>query len=248
MQTDLNVLQALLEERPAFHGGRAPGTRSWPLDDRVLHWMADHVPAGGRSLETGCGYSTVVLGALSERHVAISPFAEEHGAIGKWLEGHGISSHTIEFVAGSSEAELPEMALSALDFVLIDGNHAFPAPFIDWFYTADALRPGGVVIIDDLQLKPCRMLYDFLRSERDRWALQIRIGRASVFRRVTEAPVAVGLGWWEQPGAGPSRRHPIGQQLLQHWNQARRRVRKLGRLLGRVLTKTSGRRSARRRR
>jgi hypothetical protein len=68
--------------------------------------------------------------------------------------------------------------------VLIDGSHAFPAPFVDWCYTAESLKVGGVVVVDDLRLVTARILADFLRAD-ERWHEVRRDGRFAAYRKRT---------------------------------------------------------------
>jgi hypothetical protein len=69
-----------------------------------------------------------------------------------------------------------------LDLVLIDGDHAFPASFIDWYYTAEQVKLGGYVIVDDTNLdywhNPAGLLENGTRTlgfgDRNREDLDIR--------------------------------------------------------------------------
>ena len=48
------------------------------------------------------------------------------------------------------------------DLALIDGRHGCPAPFIGWFYIADRLHQGGIVLLDDTWIWTCQVLAGFL--------------------------------------------------------------------------------------
>ena len=76
MNDPRQILQQLLKENPFFHGRKNAGAQNYSLDPLVLEWMATNIKEGSTTLETGCGYSTVVLAALACRHTAISPFPE----------------------------------------------------------------------------------------------------------------------------------------------------------------------------
>ena len=193
------ALNALLTERPRFHGREQAGSRSFPVAPPVLAWILNHVPAGGRTLETGCGYSTILLTALAAEHTTVSPFVEEHALIVAWCARHDVSTRHLRLIASASQDALPALHCRDLDFVLIDGDHAFPAPFIDWYYTADAIRPGGFVAVDDTQIPTGGILREFLNQETGRWRRAEEIGRTVIFQRVTAEPVARGVGWTEQP-------------------------------------------------
>jgi hypothetical protein len=85
-----------------------------------------------------------------------------------------------------------------LDIVIIDGDHSFPIPFIDWYYTADRIKKEGYVVVDDTQIITCRILSDFLSKEKGRWELAHEFGNTLVFRKVTENPVLREI-YWLQP-------------------------------------------------
>jgi hypothetical protein len=85
-----------------------------------------------------------------------------------------------------------------LDIVIIDGDHSFPIPFIDWYYTADRIKKDGYVVVDDTQIITCRILSDFLSKEKGRWELAHEFANTSVFRKVTEKSV-LGEIYWLKP-------------------------------------------------
>ncbi len=64
----------------------------------MLRWLADHIRPGFRTLETGCGYSTIVFALWGCWHDVISPWPEEHERISDWCWTHGASSETVTYV------------------------------------------------------------------------------------------------------------------------------------------------------
>jgi Methyltransferase domain len=186
----------LLVERPSFHG-RPSVVRNWQLADDVLQWLDVNIRRGQRTLETGCGYSTILFALKGAQHTVISPMIEEHERIRQWCEANEIDVSSLDFVLGRSEDVLPALGPAPLDLVLIDGWHAFPAPFLDWFFTAKRLAVNGYVIVDDTQLKAVRILRDFLEMERGRWELVARFERTDIFQKVSHN-VFVGE-WYTQP-------------------------------------------------
>lgn len=193
------AVRTLREERPRFHGREEAGTKNFAIQFPMLQWIAANVPEGARTLEKGCGYSTAVLASLARDHTTISPFGEEHDAIRAWCASHGIHLESVRFIAAPSQDVVPGLDCGQLDFVLIDGDHAFPAPFIDWYYTADQIRVGGRVAVDDTQITTGKILRDFLRREAGRWELTQEIGKTAIFTRIASEPVARGVLWRQQP-------------------------------------------------
>jgi len=179
------VLDLLLAERPLLHGGTGREV-NWSLGDELLRWLVAAVPPGGRTLETGCGYSTIVFAALSDEHTVISPSAEEHERILEWCGAHDIRTGHLRFEEAPSERYLPGLppGRPELDVVLIDGDHCFPIPAIDWFYAAPLLRVGGVCVIDDVSIRACGELADFLAAEAGRWDRVVDLDGAQAYRRL----------------------------------------------------------------
>lgn len=197
-----NKFNALIKERPRFHGRENAGTEHYAITDEVLHWIFENVKPGGVTLETGCGYSTLVFTMLGGSHTVISPFPQEHLLLKKWCISHNIPIGNTEFIAAISQDVIPGLGKTGeqdLDMVLIDGDHAFPGPFIDWYYTADRVKQGGYVIVDDTQLITGKILRDFLLDDHQRWELEIEMRKTAVFKKIVSEPVARGIPWIKQP-------------------------------------------------
>ena len=192
----------MFTERPSFHG-RTSAIRNWKLADDVLHWLDKNVRRNQRTLETGCGYSTIIFALKGTRHTVISPIFEEQQRIREWCDANEIDLSNVEFKLGRSEDLLPALKPEPLDLVLIDGWHALPAPFLDWFFTAKRLVINGYVLVDDTQLKTPRILRDFLEAEQGRWELVARFKRTDIFRKISR-DVFIGE-WYTQPYCAKNR-------------------------------------------
>jgi predicted O-methyltransferase YrrM len=200
------LLDALRSERPRFHHfgfDKPAGTHSWAISDPVLEWLASTLPRGGSTLETGAGASTVLFANASRQHIALSFSPDEMRLIAAWCAAKGQPVDHVTHHAGASQRILPTLDLPPLDCVLIDGDHAFPAPYIDWYFTAEHLKPGGFLLNDDLHLRACLILDRFLEGEarRGRWRRVARLHNTSVWQRVTDQTVTR-LGHGDQPFAG----------------------------------------------
>lgn len=191
-------LAALLASRPALHGSSRLDPAHWELDDEVLAWLFENVLEDQETLETGCGYSTLVFALAGARHTAIAPFAAEHDRVRAWASANEVDLSGVDLRLARAEQLLPVMEPTPLAVVLIDGWHAFPAPFIDWFYTCERLRCGGLVVLDDTQIVTVSILCDFLRAEKGRWRLHTRFERTMVFEKLVPS-VMEGALWRTQP-------------------------------------------------
>jgi hypothetical protein len=163
----------------------------------MARFLDARLAPGAVTLETGAGLSTIVMLRRGvARHLSVTPYADEFAAIRAWCAGAGVPTGAWEPVAASSLDWLPAARLPALDLVLIDGAHAFPAPFVDWYYTAEALRTGGLVVVDDLQLVTARILADFLRAD-ERWEEVYRDHRFGAYRKLVH-PIRDDRDWLGQ--------------------------------------------------
>jgi hypothetical protein len=184
------IFNVLYTKNPQFHGREKAGSKNYAIRPPVLKWIIENIPKNSNTLETGCGYSTVILTAISKQHTVISPFLQEHQLIRDYCEDEGMSTNHVVMIPKISQDVLPQLQGDPLDFILIDGDHAFPAPFIDWYYTADRLKEGGYLAVDDTHIPTGKILKDFLIKENSRWTLIIDIGNTSIFKRITSANVA----------------------------------------------------------
>lgn len=193
------AFDVLYSKNPKFHGRELAGSKNYAIRPKVLEWIINNIPTNANSLETGCGYTTVVLAALTKKHIVISPFNEEHLLIKEFCSQNNIHCQHVEMIAQLSQEVVPQLECDALDFILIDGDHAFPAPFIDWYYTADKLKVGGFLAVDDTQIPTGKILRDFLMMESNRWSLVTDIGNTAIFKRISQNNVAKDIMFVEQP-------------------------------------------------
>ena len=155
------MLDGLAYER-GFHQGDMPrGLTRAPLEA-----LRASVRPGMRTLETGCGGSTVVFAACGARHTVVTPDASEAQRVREFCEQNDIPHESVDFVIESSDRALVHWS-EELDLVLIDGAHRLPFPMLDWHYTAPWMRVGGRVFLDDVAIPAVHVLFDFLRGEEE---------------------------------------------------------------------------------
>lgn len=187
------TLDEVVARPPSVHGG---GT-TYGISPELCQFLDAHLSPQSVTLETGAGLSTlVILRRGVARLITIVPYPAELEAVRAYCAAVGIPTGPWQPVTASSLAWLPSATLPPLDLVLIDGAHAFPAPFVDWCYTAEALKVGGVVVVDDLQLVTARILADFLRAD-ERWDEVRRDHRFAVYRKRVH-PIADERDWLGQ--------------------------------------------------
>lgn len=179
------ALALLLDERPKFHLLHGE-PHSWRISTAVLQWLARNVRSDQRTLETGSGYSTVIFAAAGATHTVISPVPSEHEKVCQWCKERDFTMNSVKFWASPSQSVLPTLDLEPLDLVLIDGSHAFPIPFLDWYHTSTSLKRKGFVLLDNTELRSVNILREFLLSERKRWRLLDDLGGTAIFQKVSD--------------------------------------------------------------
>jgi hypothetical protein len=179
------MFERFLEERPALHRLKNGMPTQWGLHGAMLRFAWDHTAPGDKSIETGGGLSTVTFAMRNTRHTAIFPAYHTplRDNINDYLQRESISPASLHYVLAESQRVLPSWTDSGYDMVLLDGDHAFPVPCIDWFYLASKIKVNGLLMLDDTQLWPVRILRDFLRAESN-WRLVWELSGSSVFKLV----------------------------------------------------------------
>jgi predicted O-methyltransferase YrrM len=165
------------------------GTVRWDATIGTLRAIQQSVQDGNRTLETGCGASTVIFAAERAHHTIISPVADEHKRVRAYLEEIGIDSSRLVFIAGSSDLILPHLSRERiLDTAFIDGEHAFPYPAVDCHYITRALKIGGKLIIDDIPIPSTAYVFHYMQSDPS-WRLDaILDAQAAAFTLIHEPP------------------------------------------------------------
>ena len=92
--------------------------------------------------------------------------------------------HKVTFCQDVSEKVLPSLKCDMHELVLIDGRHGFPAPFIDFYYVAEKLNIGGLLVVDDTWVWTGDVLKQYLLSEPE-WELKTDFSPLTVrFRKL----------------------------------------------------------------
>jgi hypothetical protein len=214
-------LQSIFSDPPRVHL-TAPGG-VWGTHYSCYQFIVSQTTPECVTLETGIGLSTAVFGAIGSMHTAIAPDADEGERLEAWAARTGRSLDRVRMIFEPSEEVLPRLEIEPVDVFFVDGGHAFPIPHIDWFYGAAHLRRGGLLILDDRHLYGVRVLEDTLRLD-PRWQLVRCTEKWVAFRRLSEGPLAEGIGDQPFPHHKPSLRRRLFSTLPAG---LRSRVRKL---------------------
>jgi predicted O-methyltransferase YrrM len=218
------LVDRVLADPPAVHAMSADDGEVgiWSTDRDCYLLLAASVQPGAHTLETGSGISTVLFAGLGAQHVCVTPARAEADRISGYCAVHGIPTDNVRFEIGCSDEVLPKLESRPLDLVLIDGNHGFPTPMIDWYYAGSSLRRGGTLMIDDVSLPAVAHLCGFL--DRDpRFAVVQRTAKWCAYQRTGAGDLR--QDWFEQPFYASNPLPGVGELA----RRAMRRVRRLTR-------------------
>jgi predicted O-methyltransferase YrrM len=186
---NLDSIEALAAD---WHGGGTLSNPALRYLDAVLAELRDPV-----TVETGAGRSTIVFSWRSRAHTV---FALDVGeSVSKPLGSPLLGPAPISVVNGPTQETLFRHVFDEpLDLVLLDGPHGFPFPALEYFRLYPHIRTGGVLVIDDVQIRSIGDMYRFLRADA-MWSLKRRVGNTAFFVR-TAAPAIDphSDSWWLQ--------------------------------------------------
>jgi predicted O-methyltransferase YrrM len=139
--------------------------RDWVIRERAMC-----------TIETGLAYGVSALficegllasGVADARHVVMDP--EQLDGFGRCglqlLEEAGVAK-IVDFLPERSEIVLPRLLADGrcFDFAFVDGNHVFDGVFLDLRYLGQLVRAGGVIFLDDYQLRSVSRAVSFFTN------------------------------------------------------------------------------------
>jgi predicted O-methyltransferase YrrM len=152
--------------------------------------------------ETGCGKSTILFSNLSKSHTAFcidDTHEKDNSSITFFKECPLTKNNRVELVLGPTQETLPSYKnFKAYDCVLIDGPHGFPFPEIEYYFFYPHMKPGSILILDDVHINTIGRLADFI-AEDAMWEFVELVSTTAVFKRTGAATFdPTGDGWWTQ--------------------------------------------------
>jgi predicted O-methyltransferase YrrM len=146
-----------------------------------------------RSLEIGFayGFSTIwMLDALRSRntslHISIDPFEKSHyGGIGLYQVQRLASKTSFNWKNDLSIHALSDLIREAakFDFVFIDGNHRFDDVIVDFYLSDQILKPGGLIVFDDMWMPSIQAAVSFVLNNRDYALVPQPVGNMTVIKK-----------------------------------------------------------------
>jgi predicted O-methyltransferase YrrM len=157
-------LRALIDQ------DRRPG---WPYvtpdEGDLLHWLAAHTP-NGRALQIGCATGSTaiyMLAGMPEGSLVSIDFDHgNHDRAGEALIARAGFAPRHRLIEENSIEVLPRLhaAGERFDLIFLDGWKTFDHVWVDTFYCARMLAPGGFIMFDDARMPAVRKCVRLLRA------------------------------------------------------------------------------------
>ena len=216
----MDLIDVILKECPAFHRAETEINRAFDpsesylpqqtatrlakqesacygIEKDVAFFIRNSINPLSQTLETGAGVSTLIFAIEGAMHTAITPNLTEVELIKKYASKKNINLDHVSFFIESSDQFLPKFTNDNLDLVFLDGKHAFPWPIVDWFYLADRIKTGGIMIVDDAQINSVRIIVDFMSTDPHWLCLKSFNNKTFAFRK--ESDSIHDIAWHMQP-------------------------------------------------
>lgn len=176
-----------------------PAHRAGTVDTVVLEAVERLAPRPlNWTMETGCGKTTILLSNLSARHhlFAYDDRAEAQSSVAYFEACPLTRLDRITTVFGPTQRTVPGFEFrEPIDLALLDGPHGYPFPELEYYAVYPHLRPGALLVIDDIHIPTIHRLHTFLAE--DEMFTLVHVERTTSFFVRTEAPTffALGDGW-----------------------------------------------------
>ncbi|MEO1197821.1 MAG: class I SAM-dependent methyltransferase [Pseudomonadota bacterium] len=181
-QASQETIESIIKDNPSLH--RRPDGSPWFLgiSGQTFKTIIDLLEPGMNTIETGAGFSSLAFILKGTNHRAVCPDRYLEDNIRTWCDSQRLDHSKFTFVAERSQDFLPNLD-DDLDFALIDGDHAFPIPMIDYYYIARRLSVGGFLAIDDCNLWTGDVIVKNLMMDSAWEFYSEHHGRTVIFRR-----------------------------------------------------------------
>jgi hypothetical protein len=182
---------AFLTDLPKVHERPGQPAHSGGLNVRLGRVMIDELQKldSPSIIETGAGSSTLLFMMLGcSSVIAIAPDEKLGRRIYEEAEQRELDASVLTFINDRSERALPKLALDTktrCQAALIDGNHGWPAVFVDFCYLNMMMDRGSILFVDDVQVYACAQLMLLLQAQPDYEFVRLD-GKLATFRKATD--------------------------------------------------------------
>ncbi len=185
-------VETILGYEQSRGGAHQYGTLTGGPLERIAWYLESHFKDRSvQSVETGCGASTILFSRYCERHTVYTydDKAEENSSVNFVLESREFRGDKVKWIFGPTQRTLFSDPLDHdVDMMLIDGPHGYPFPELEYFAFYKRLKPGGILIVDDIHIPTIYNLYKFL-SQDDSFYSHGVVATTAFFQRSNTPPI-----------------------------------------------------------
>ena len=166
--------------------------------DDVLDALDRYALSHGRlahSVETGTGRSTLLLSHRSDDHRVFAlddtraKGTQGGNTLARVLGSPLLNQSTTTFVTGPTQSTILGYEFAGpIDLAFIDGPHAYPFPELEYWAIYPHIRPGGMLVIDDIHIPTLGNMFEVLRVDR-MWDLDAVVRHTAFLRRSDQPAV-----------------------------------------------------------
>jgi FkbM family methyltransferase len=154
-----------------------------------------------RTVETGCGASTIMFARYAEQHTAYcTDDRESSNSNVLYAQGFpGFHRERVNWIYGPPQRTIFARPLERpVDVLLIDGPHGYPFPELEYFGLYSCLQPGSILIVDDIHIPTINNFYQFLLQD-DSFRPHGLVVTTAYFQRTDTPPFNMEADdWWLQ--------------------------------------------------
>jgi predicted O-methyltransferase YrrM len=133
--------------------------RGEALRDLALNEEVSRTIEVGLALGMSALFLCQAVLARGGRHVAVDPLQEAswNGAGLRTIREAGVDE-IVEVLEEESQLALPRLVAEGreFDFAFVDGDHRFEGVFLDLYFMTRLVKPGGLVVVDDMWMPAVR--------------------------------------------------------------------------------------------
>lgn len=141
-----------------------------------------------KTLETGCGKSTIFFSAASKSHLcfALDDSNEENSSVSFAQNNELFNKESCRFIFGPSQKTIPYFDFNAdeFDVVFLDGPHGYPFVELEYYFVYPHIKKGGYLILDDVNIPSIGRFADLL-FEDEMYELVETVVTTAIFRRTS---------------------------------------------------------------
>ncbi len=140
------------------------------LADLVASEKASSTVEVGFALGLSCLHICTGLlrsGAAEPSHVAIDPTEAPHWRnAGRLLVERAGAAPLLELVEEESQVALGRFLAEGrrFDVAFVDGDHRFDPAFVDIYFMTRLVRPGGLILVDDMWMTSVRLAVSYFEA------------------------------------------------------------------------------------